>query len=43
MALRAIVLKGASIEAFWQPMAALGVFAVVVLGLASIRLGREWS
>jgi ABC-2 type transport system permease protein len=43
VALRAIVLKGADLAAFWQDMAALALFATVALGLASLRLRREWS
>ena len=43
VALRAIVLKGTDITAFWQDMVALAIFATVALGLASVRLRREWS
>jgi ABC-2 type transport system permease protein len=43
VALRAIVLKGAGLMAFWQDLAALALFATVALGLASLRLRREWS
>ena len=43
VALRSIVLKGAGVLAFWQDLAALAVFATVALGLASLRLRREWS
>lgn len=43
VALRAIVLKGASPALFWQDLAALAVFAVVILGLASLRLRRQWA
>ena len=43
VALRAIVLKGAGLMAFWQDMVALAIFASVALGLASLRLRREWS
>jgi ABC-2 type transport system permease protein len=43
VALRAIILKGAPIAAFWQDMVALAIFATVVMGLASLRLRREWS
>jgi ABC-2 type transport system permease protein len=43
VALRSIVLKGAALGAFWQDMAALAIFATVALGLASLRLRREWS
>ena len=43
VALRAIVLKGADITAFWQDMVALAVFAAVATALASLRLRREWA
>jgi ABC-2 type transport system permease protein len=43
VALRAIVLKGAGVGAFWEQLAALGIFAVVTLALASLRLRREWA
>jgi ABC-2 type transport system permease protein len=43
VALRSIVLKGAGLDAFWQEMAALAIFATVALGLASLRLRREWA
>ena len=43
IALRSIVLKGAGIHAFWRELAALSIYAVVVLTLASVRLKREWS
>jgi ABC-2 type transport system permease protein len=42
-ALRAVVLKGVGPAAFWQDLAALAVFAVIILALASIRLRREWA
>jgi ABC-2 type transport system permease protein len=42
-ALRGIILKGVGIAAFWQDLAALAVFASVVLGLASLRLRRQWA
>lgn len=42
VALRSVVLKGAGVEAFASDLAALGVFATVMVGLASIRLAREW-
>jgi len=41
-ALRAIVLKGSSIDVFWRDLMALAIFAVAVLALASVRLRREW-
>jgi ABC-2 type transport system permease protein len=43
VALRAIVLKGAELASFWQDLVALGVFAMVMLALASVRLSREWA
>ncbi|MGE0460455.1 MAG: ABC transporter permease [Vicinamibacterales bacterium] len=43
VALRAIVLKGAGVEAFWEQLVALGIFSTVALGLASLRLRKEWS
>jgi ABC-2 type transport system permease protein len=42
-ALRAIVLKGARIEAFWLELVALALFATAVLTLAAVRLRRQWS
>jgi ABC-2 type transport system permease protein len=43
LALRAIVLKGAALSSFWEELVALGIFAVVMLTLASVRLRREWA
>jgi ABC-2 type transport system permease protein len=43
VALRAIVLKGADLLAFWQDLVALAIFAMVATALASLRLRREWS
>jgi len=43
VALRAIVLKGAAATSFWTELAALGIFATVLLALASLRLKREWA
>jgi ABC-2 type transport system permease protein len=43
VALRAIVLKGAALPAFWTDLGALGIFALVMLSLASLRLGRAWN
>jgi ABC-2 type transport system permease protein len=43
VALRSIVLKGADLTAFWQDLMALAIFATVALGLASLRLRREWA
>lgn len=42
-ALRAIVLKGSGVRLFWHDLAALGALTVVLLGLASVRLRREWA
>ncbi len=43
VALRAIVLKGVGPALFWPDIAALVAFAVVILGLASLRLRRQWA
>jgi ABC-2 type transport system permease protein len=43
IALRAIVLKGVGVSVFWKDIAALMVFAAIVLSLASLRLRREWA
>ena len=43
VALRAIVLKGADLTAFWQQLVALAIFATAATALASLRLRREWS
>ena len=43
VALRAIVLKGVGPGAFWEQLVALAIFASVMLGLASLRLRREWA
>jgi drug efflux transport system permease protein len=43
VALRGIVLKGTGPDVFWTDLAALGVFATFILGLASLRLRREWA
>ena len=43
VALRAIVLKGAELSSFWPHLAALGVYAVLMLTLASKRLNSEWT
>lgn len=42
VALRGIVLKGAEIGHLLAPLGALAVYAAAVLGLASLRLSREW-
>ena len=40
-ALRGVVLKGLELPVLWQPLLALGVYAVVVLGLSAVRLSRR--
>ena len=42
-ALRAIVLKGAGVAAYWPDLVALAVFALAVMALASLRLRRQWA
>ncbi|MFB3854617.1 MAG: ABC transporter permease [Vicinamibacterales bacterium] len=41
VALRTIVLKGVGIHAYWQQLAALSIYLVVVIGLSALRLARE--
>lgn len=41
IALRGIVLKGLPLTSLWAPLAALGLYATVVLGLAALRLSRR--
>jgi ABC-2 type transport system permease protein len=43
VALRGIVLKGVGPSVFWSDLVALGIFAVAILGLASLRLRRQWA
>ena len=43
VALRGIVLKGTGPSVFWSDLVALGVFAALILGLASLRLKRQWA
>ena len=43
IALRGVVLKGAGIGSFAVELAALAVYAIVVLTLASVRLRRQWT
>jgi ABC-2 type transport system permease protein len=43
VALRGIVLKGVGPEVFWRDLLALVIFATVIMGLASLRLKREWA
>ena len=42
-ALRGILLKGVGLDVVWPDLAALAVYSGVVLGLASVRLHRQWS
>ena len=37
------VLKGVGAAVLWPQLVALGVYAVVMLGLASVRLKRQWT
>jgi ABC-2 type transport system permease protein len=41
VALRGVVLKGLGLRALWQPIGALVVYAIVVLGLSAARLARR--
>jgi ABC-2 type transport system permease protein len=41
--LRGIVLKGVPLSTFWTELGALAIFAFVTLGLASLRLRRQWA
>jgi len=41
IALRGIVLKGTPLTLLWPQVAALSVYAIVMLALASLRLARE--
>jgi ABC-2 type transport system permease protein len=43
VALRGVVLKGVGPSVFWPDLVALAVFAAAALGLASIRLRRQWA
>ncbi len=42
IALRSIVLKGAELSTYWMQLAALAVYAALMLTLASKRLSRQW-
>ena len=41
--LRGVLLKGVGPGALWEQFAALGIFAAVILALASLRLRRQWA
>jgi ABC-2 type transport system permease protein len=43
VALRAVVLKGVGFEVIASSLAALAIFAIVVMGLAAVRLRKEWA
>ena len=43
VALRSIVLKGAELSTFWTELAALAVYAALMLTLASRRLSSQWT
>jgi len=43
VALRGVVLKGVGPSVFWPDLVALVVFAVATLGLASVRMRRQWA
>jgi ABC-2 type transport system permease protein len=41
IALRGVVLKGLDLPGVWPSLAALGVYACIVLGLSAVRLARR--
>jgi len=41
IALRGVVLKGLDLASLWRPLAALAVYASIVLGLSAVRLARR--
>jgi len=43
VALRGIVLKGVGPADFWPDVVALVVYAIAILGLASVRVRRQWA
>jgi ABC-2 type transport system permease protein len=43
VALRSILLKGAGVEVFWPQLAALALYALVMLAMASRRLRKQWA
>jgi ABC-2 type transport system permease protein len=43
VALRGVVLKGVGPADFWPDVVALVVYAVAILGLASVRVRRQWA
>jgi ABC-2 type transport system permease protein len=43
VALRSVVLKGVGFDVIAPSLGALAIFAAVVMGLAAVRLRKEWS
>jgi ABC-2 type transport system permease protein len=43
VALRGIVLKGVGPDVFWPDLVALALYALAALGLASVRVRRQWA
>jgi ABC-2 type transport system permease protein len=43
VALRSVVLKGAGLDVIAPSLGALAVFVTLVMGLAAVRLRKEWS
>lgn len=41
--LRGILLKGVGPAVLWENLLAMAIFAIVILGLASLRLRRQWA
>jgi ABC-2 type transport system permease protein len=41
--LRGILLKGVGPAVLWEDLLAMAIFAAVILGLASLRLRRQWA
>ena len=41
--LRGVVLKGVGPSVFWPELVALALFAAAILGLASLRVRRQWA
>ena len=39
---RSIMLKGAGLDIIWPQLVSLAIYSTVVLGLASLRLRRQW-
>ncbi len=40
VALRGVIIKGAPLTTYWREMTGLSLFALVTLGLATVRLTR---